>query len=112
MNKNDIFNSYTLKQDKIEVPSWGGEVTIQELSAGAVSKLQATEGDALKAAATIIVHGVVGEDGKKIFTPADIDKILDRISVTDLNMISEEILKLSDMFNAEEVEGEASEGEA
>lgn len=110
MNKNDIFNSYCLKQETIDVPSWGGEVRIQELSAGAVSKLQATEGDALKAAATIIVQGVIGEDGKKIFTPADIDKILDRISVADLNMVSEQILKLSDMFNVEE--GEATEGEA
>ncbi len=105
MNKNDIFNSYALKTTTVE--AWGQEVTVQELSAGALDKLKAIgEGQELRGGATIMVHGVIDENGKKVFTPSDVEKILDTMSVGDINLVSEAILKVSGLMAAdEEVEG-------
>lgn len=102
MNKNDIFNSYSLKTATVE--AWGHEVTVQELSAGALDKLRAIgDGQELRGGATVIVHGVIDENGKKVFAPNDVDKILDTMSVADINLVSEAILKVSGLMGVEEV---------
>jgi len=95
MNKQDIFKSYSLNQGTVEVENWGGSVQIQELSAAAIDEMRKLgEGKELKAAATIIIHGVINEDGKRMFAKNDESNLLN-MSVTDLNTISEAILGLS-----------------
>lgn len=107
-NKDDLFNSYTLSQDTVEVERWGGEVRVQEISAQTIEELRNIgEGKELKAACTIIIAGVIDEDGNKVFNKKDIDKLM-QMSVSDLNTVSEAILKISGLNPAgddEESEG-------
>ena len=96
MNKNDIFKSYSLNTGTVDVPNWGGEVMIQELSAGAMGKMQALEGKELEMAAAAVIAGVIDADGKKMFADSDKSKILD-MSAADLVLVSAAIIELSDL---------------
>ena len=109
MNKSELFKSYALKTDTIEVSNWGGTVHIRELSAGAIDRMRSVgEGKELQMAATVIVEGVVTEDGKKFFVANDVNHILE-MSVADLNTVSEAILTLTGLMGEDE-EVEAVEG--
>lgn len=103
MNKKDLFKSYTLTTGEVSVPNWGGEpIRIQELSAAAIDKMRALgEGKELKAAVLAIIHGVVNEDGKRVFNDSDLNNLMD-MSVTDLNKVSEAVLKVSGLGEDEE----------
>ena len=98
MNKSELFKSYALKTDTIEVANWGGTVHIRELSAGAIDRMRSVgEGKELQMAATVIIEGVVSEEGKKFFVQNDMNAILE-MSVTDLNKVSEAILDLTGLM--------------
>lgn len=102
MNKNDIFKNYSLKTSTVEVPSWGGEVGIRELSAGAMHSMRVAEGGSeLEMAAIVVINGVIGEDGKRMFADSDKKKILE-MSPSDLVLVSTAIIELSDLNTAEE----------
>ena len=104
MNKNDIFKNYSLKTSTVDVPSWGGEVGIRELSAGAMHSMRVAEGGSeLEMAAIVVINGVVGEDGKRMFADADKKKILE-MSPADLVLVSTAIIELSDLNTADEEE--------
>ena len=96
MNKKDLFKSYTLATGEVSVSNWGDEpIHIQELSAAAIDKMRALgEGKELKAAVLSIIHGVIDADGKKMFNDSDMNNLMD-MSVTDLNKVSEAVLKVS-----------------
>ena len=110
MNKSELFKSYALKTDTIEVANWGGTVHIRELSAGAIDRMRSVgEGKELQMAATVIIEGVVTEEGKKFFVQNDLNQILD-MSVKDLNTVSEAVLKLTGLMDEEDSEVESVEG--
>ncbi len=100
MNKKDLFKSYTLATGEVTVTNWGEEpIRIQELSAAAIDKMRALgEGKELKAAVLSIIHGVIDDNGKKIFNDADLNNLMD-MSVTDLNKVSEAVLKVSGLVD-------------
>jgi len=104
MNKNDIFKNYSLKTSTVDVPSWGGEVGIRELSAGAMHSMRVAEGGSeLEMAAIVVINGVVGEDGKRMFADSDKKKILE-MSPADLVLVSTAVIELSDLNTADEEE--------
>ena len=103
MNKLDIFKNYTLKTSTVDVPNWGGEVAIRELSAGAMQLMRAVEGTELDIAAIVVINGVLGEDGKRMFVDSDKKKILD-MSPADLVLVSSAIVELSDLGGKDEDE--------
>jgi len=107
MNKSELFKSYSLKTDTVEVTNWGGTVHIRELSAGAIDRMRSVgEGKELQMAATVIIEGVISAEGKKFFVQNDMNAILD-MSVSDLNKVSEAILDLTGLMGqADEVEEE------
>jgi hypothetical protein len=110
-NKDDLFNSYTLATGTVEVENWGGEVTVQEIDANTIDKMRKLgEGKELQAACTVIVAGVINEDGKRVFNTKDIDRLM-KMSVNDLNKVSEAILKLSGIGGDSDDEASDSEGE-
>tara|TARA_B110000503_G_C6950502_1_gene330798 strand:+ start:175 stop:507 length:333 start_codon:yes stop_codon:yes gene_type:complete len=110
MNKSELFKSYALKTDTVEVSNWGGTVHIRELSAGAIDRMRSVgEGKELQMAATVIIEGVVTEEGKKFFVQNDLNQILD-MSVKDLNTVSEAVLKLTGLMDEEDSEVESVEG--
>jgi hypothetical protein len=102
MNKKDLFKSYTLVTGEVSVPNWSDEpVRIQELSAAAIDKMRVLgEGKELKAAALSIIHGVIDEDGKRVFAESDLNNLLE-MSVNDLNKVSEAVLKVSGLGETE-----------
>jgi hypothetical protein len=103
MNKSELFKSYALKTNTVELENWGGTVYIRELSAGAIDRMRSVgEGKELQMAATVIIEGVVTEEGKKFFVQNDMNNILE-MSVADLNIVSEAILDLTGLT------GDASE---
>lgn len=96
MNKNDIFNNYSLNKGTVEVANWGGEVAIQELSAGAMDAMRKIEGSELEMAVTVVLHGVVDSEGKRMFADADMEKLME-MSAADLVIVSSAIIELSDL---------------
>ena len=106
MNKSELFKSYSLKNSTVEVKNWGGTVHIRELSAGAIDRMRSVgEGKELQMAATVIIEGVVTEDGSKFFVQNDLNRLLD-MSVNDLNIVSEAILTLTGLIDESEVSDE------
>ncbi len=106
MNKSELFKSYSLKTKTVEVENWGGTVHIRELSAGAIDRMRGVgEGKELQMAATVIIEGVITEEGKKFFVQNDMNNILE-MSVTDLNKVSEAILDLTGLTGGSEEEEE------
>jgi hypothetical protein len=106
MNKSQLFKSYALKTNTIDLENWGGTVYIRELSAGAIDRMRSVgEGKELQMAATVIIEGVITEDGKKFFVQNDMNNILE-MSVTDLNKVSEAILDLTGLIGGESEEEE------
>lgn len=106
MNKQELFAMYSLNKDTVEVPNWGGDIHIQELSAMAMDKMrQYGDGDELKGAAMVLVYGVVDEGGERVFEEGDLDQILG-MSVKDINKVAEAVLKLSGV-GEEEVDPKA-----
>ncbi len=101
MNKNDIFKNYSLKTSTVDVPNWGGEVSIRELSAGAMEAMRVSKGSELDMAAIVVLNGVCSEDGKRMFNDADKKKLLE-MSATDLVLVSTAIIELSDLGGNEE----------
>jgi len=100
MNKQDIFKNYSLKTSTVDVPNWGGEVSIRELSAGAMDSMRHVEGSELEIAVVVVMNGVVSEDGKKMFNDSDKKKLLD-MSAADLVLVSAAIIELSDLGGEE-----------
>ena len=102
MNKKDLFKSYTLATDEVSVPNWSEEpIRIQELSAAAIDKMRGLgEGKELKAAVLSIIHGVIDENGKRIFVESDLNNLME-MSVSDLNKVSEAVLKVSGLGDSE-----------
>ncbi|MCP4973724.1 MAG: hypothetical protein GY914_08655, partial [Prochlorococcus sp.] len=101
-----LFKSYSLKTKTVEVENWGGTVHIRELSAGAIDRMRGVgEGKELQMAATVIIEGVITEEGKKFFVQNDMNNILE-MSVTDLNKVSEAILDLTGLTGGSEEEEE------
>ena len=96
MTKTDIFKSYSLKTGSVKVKNWGGEISIRELSAGAMEKMRKIEGSELEMAAVAIISGVLGEDGKPMFVDGDKTKLLE-MSAGDLVVVSSAIIELSDL---------------
>mgnify|MGYP003677634113 CR=1 FL=1 len=104
MNKSELFKSYALKTNTIEMENWGGTVHIRELSAGAIDRMRGVgEGKELQMAATVIIEGVVTEEGKKFFVQNDMNNILE-MSVADLNKVSEAILDLTGLTGGDDEE--------
>tara|TARA_B110000285_G_scaffold37330_1_gene40412 strand:- start:7709 stop:8020 length:312 start_codon:yes stop_codon:yes gene_type:complete len=101
MNKMDIFKNYSLKTSTLTVPNWGGDISIRELSAGAMQLMRTTEGSELEMAAIVVLHGVIDDEGKRMFNDADKKKILD-MSAGDLVLVSSAIVELSDLAGTKE----------
>ena len=96
MNKQEIFNNYSLKKSTVEVPNWGGEVAIQELTAGAMELMRKADGSELDMAAIVVLHGVVDDNGKRMFADSDKKKLME-MSAADLVIVSTGVIELSDL---------------
>jgi len=101
MDKKALFKSYTLATSEVTVDNWGEDpIRIQELSAAAIDKMRSLgEGKELRAATMCVIHGVIDDLGAKVFVESDLNKLME-MSVSDLNKVSEAVLKISGLGDA------------
>ncbi len=81
LSKEQIISSIDLKLEKVAVPEWGGDVFISEMSGtdrdAYEMSLLVRQGDKFvqdlsNARAKLVARCLVDEDGKRLFTEADI----------------------------------------
>lgn len=84
LNKDQIFSSDDIKFQDVDVPEWGGSVRISVMSAKARDAYEAStikvvgkkiEPDLVNARAKLVAACAINEDGKLMFTPAEIEKL-------------------------------------
>jgi len=84
LSKEQILKAEDLKSEIVEVPEWGGDVKVRMMTGVERDNFEASIFDAkgkdskinLKnLRAKLIVLTVIGDDGKKIFTEADIENV-------------------------------------
>jgi hypothetical protein len=89
LTRDQIFNKDDLKRETIEVPEWGGSVTIreltgrehQELAREAVSsKDEDDEARGAKFITSLLQKVIVDEEGQPLFGPDDIDELTSKSS--------------------------------
>lgn len=109
------------KRAVVNVPEWGGDVHIRELSAAEVARVQQIATSAVDVAtrtvtdvtalarfqAAVVVAGWVDEDGANELTDADIDSVLEQPSKV-VALLSQNISRLSGMESAEGVDALAA----
>lgn len=102
-----ILEAADLRTESVDVPEWGGEVLLRELSAAQMSEFKAKSVAAVDPqtravrdgvtlfglSAWIVSRSAIGEDGKRLFTDADLsrlgeksDKVIDRLGARVLEM--------------------------
>lgn len=107
LSKALILEAADLRTEAVDVPEWGGEVLLRELSAAQMSEFKAKsvaavdpQTQAVRDGATlfglsawIVSRAAIGEDGKRLFTDADLtrlgeksDKVIDRLAARVLKM--------------------------
>ena len=106
MNKSNFFN-ISRATSTIEVEGIG-EVHCRELSAGTMGLLQKENigspgSSEMAQLAIVLIGGVVDDKGKPMFTNADRPKLLE-MTMKPLQVISDEILKLTGLTNDDEGE--------
>jgi hypothetical protein len=81
LNRDQILNAKDLRTEPVAVPEWGGEVAVRMLTGTERDAFEASlfvgEGqerrqDMANVRAKLIARTVVGDDGKLVFTEADI----------------------------------------
>lgn len=101
-----ILNADDFRYEDVDCPEWSGTVRVRSLSGGQRSvitqRVQDKELEDLEE--TLAVMGCVNEDGERIFTNKDIEK-LKKKSNTPIARIAKKIMELSGIGNqAEKVE--------
>jgi len=84
LNKDQILTADDIKHQDVNVPEWGGTVRIAVMSAKARDAYEAStikvvgkriEPDMVNARAKLVAACAITEDGKQMFTPAEIEKL-------------------------------------
>ena len=108
LSKRDFLKSRAPKTRDVEIPEWGGTVTVQEMTAEQRDEfdeyvISMREENKVKGLRAVVVSiCTVDEYGKRIFTDLDIPD-LQKKSATIIGRISDEAMKLSGL-SEEDVE--------
>ena len=87
LNRNQILEAQDIKTEIVEVPEWGGEVTVKLMTGTERDKFEASvlddkgkfKKDNLRA--KLVLKCVVDEQGKPLFQPADLEALGAKSSV-------------------------------
>ena len=111
LTKDDILKAEDIETREVEVPEWGGIVLVRGLTANERDKLESDTLDQRgkkvtmnleRIRARMVAASVVDENGKKMFTPADVTKLGEKSAVA-LDRVFEVAQELSGM-SAKDVE--------
>jgi fibrillarin-like rRNA methylase len=83
LNRDDILNAQDLNQETVDIPEWGGEVIVRELTGEERDSYEASLINFKKdgndytrnlnnARAKLVARTVINEDGTRLFTDADV----------------------------------------
>lgn len=84
LTRDEILNAPDIKTEKVEVPEWGGEVLVRALSGAERDRFEAsiisahgkkTRRDLRNIRAKLVALCVVDEQGRKLFSEADIEAL-------------------------------------
>lgn len=101
-----------LRTEEINIKEWGGVIIIQELTAGQIARNnkrilskngQPDYGEAAQLAIEIATSQVIDEEGKRLFTKADINRLA-KLHGSAIQNIAERIRTLSGLGNISESE--------
>lgn len=77
LTKEAILAAQDLRCIDVDVPEWGGPVRLRPLTGAERERLQErVKKDTGKFSAWLLSESIVGEDGNRIFSQADIDSLL------------------------------------
>jgi len=108
LTKEAILSANDLKRETVNVPEWGGDVLIQEMSGAQRDAYEAhitdTGEDMRKRTvrARYVAFSIIGEDGEPMFSVDDVEalakknaKALDRVfaAAAELNIFTEDAVK-------------------
>ena len=103
LSAESILNADDFRYEDVDCPEWGGTVRVRSLSGGQRSiitqKVQDKELEELEE--LLVVMGCVDENGERIFTNKDIEKLKKKAN-TPIARISRKIMGLSGIGNAVE----------
>ena len=103
LSAESILNADDFRYEDVDCPEWGGTVRVRSLSGGQRSiitqKVQDKELEELEE--LLVVRGCVDENGERIFTNKDIEKLKKKAN-TPIARISRKIMGLSGIGNAVE----------
>jgi len=104
MNAIDIFKNASFNEGEVEIKSWSdAPIKIRELNAKqATAVVGLVETDPLRSNAKAVAYGCIADDGKRIFTDGQVDKILEKIRVSDITKIATAIMNLSEVVDLAE----------
>lgn len=99
LTKEQILSAQDIKTVTISVPEWGGEVIVRSLSGteryrlmSAIYKAGKNTVENVKVA--WVAASIIGEDGKQLFTEADIDALGNKSAIA-LDRVAEQVEKLN-----------------
>lgn len=81
LDRETILNKSELKRQKVAVPEWGGEVIVSEMTGAGRDEWELSilsrEGkqSLVNSRAKLVIATVVNENGEKLFTADDIDRV-------------------------------------
>jgi hypothetical protein len=119
----EVLSRATFKRATVEVPEWGGQVCIRELSAAEVARVQQMAQSAVDVAtrrvvdpvalarfqAKLVVMGWIDDDGRNVLAESDLDAVLEQPSQV-VALVSREISRLSGMEAAAAATSEGEQG--
>ena len=127
LSKADVFGVEDLKREVVPVPEWGGDVLVRGATAeeadayqDSLSRTKMDEDGKTRieehyenAKARFIVNCIINEDGTRMFTPAEVEK-LGKKSAVAINRIYQVAARLSGTTKRarQELEGNSGAGQA
>ena len=108
LSKALILEAADLRTEAVEVPEWGGEVLLRELSAAQMAEFKAKSVAAVdpqtreirdgatlfRLSAWVVCQGAMDEEGKRLFTDADVARLGEK-SDTVIDRLAAHVLKMS-----------------
>lgn len=106
LSKDDILNADDRKTQVVDVPEWGGQVTIKEMSGFARDRFETSimgkNGGAnmQNIRSKLVIASVIDESGNLMFTEKDINKLSNK-SGAALDRIYDAVQKLNKITDAD-----------
>lgn len=114
LTKNQILTANDLETREVDVPEWGGSVTVKALSGKArdaweaslrVTRGKQTAADTSNIRAKLVARALIGDDGERLFSDQDIAALGDKSALV-LDRLFDVIAEMSGLSNKADEDAE------